>query len=122
VRSGVKSRAAKVSRSITDADGGTSKGETMWTGRARSKPGPLVRGQIERFGREWAIAAGLFALGGDAVRVIVGDRIEPRLGGRVGTVTAQHGSRGIDMVEEGRQPFLEQRQPMVHAGPAAGLR
>ncbi len=79
------------------------------------RPDPFGLGQIEPFGRERAIASRRLALGGDAVGMIVGDRGKARLGGRFGAMAAQHRRRGIDMVEQRRQPFLEQGQPMVHA-------
>ena len=47
--------------------------------------------------------------------MIVGDGREACLGGRLGAVAAKDGGRGIDVVEQGREPFFEQRQPMVHA-------
>src|SRR3546814_17357010 len=47
--------------------------------------------------------------------MIVGDRGEARFGGLIGAVAAQHRRRRVDMVEQCRQPFLEQGQPMIHA-------
>ncbi len=48
--------------------------------------------------------------------MIIGDRGKARLGGRLAAVAAQHRGCGIDMVEQRRQPVLEQWQPMVHPG------
>src|SRR3546814_3979007 len=67
-------------------------------GARRRGPGPLRLGQEQRFGRQRAITARLLLFGGDAVGMIVADRLEPRLGGGVGAVSAQHRGRGVDMV------------------------
>jgi hypothetical protein len=45
---------------------------------------PLVRADVQRAGREWAIAAGLRRLGAHAVLVIVLDRLAARLERLVG--------------------------------------
>ncbi len=54
------------------------------------------------------------------VLVIVLDRLAPRLERLVGAAVAQDQVILAEMIEQGRKPLLEQRQPMLHPGhPAA---
>ena len=91
--------------------------------RARGGEGlPFVAREIERFGRERPVAAGILGLGALPVLVIIGDRLEPPLGGAGIAGVADDQIVVAKMVEQGRQPLLEQGQPMVDAGDAAPVR
>ncbi len=82
---------------------------------------PLLVGQIEQFGRDRPVTAGLAALHLAAVFIIIGDRLEPRLAGGLGAGVADDHVAVGEMIEQGLEPFLEERQPMLHAGEAAAV-
>ncbi len=76
---------------------------------------PSVARKVERIGLDRAIAAGVARLGALAIGEIVGDRLEARIGrARIARV-AQHQRVAGQVIEQGLQPLLEQRQPMLHA-------
>ena len=94
---------------------------------AMDRPGgdeavPFVARQIERLGRQRAVAARLLALRADAIVVIVGDALEPRLDRAVVARVADDQIVIAEMIEQSRQPLLEQGQPMIEAGDAAAVR
>ena len=82
---------------------------------------PFLAREIERFGRERAIAAGLGRLGALAVLVIVGDRLEAGFGSAAVARVADDEILLRQMIEQRDQPLLEQGQPMVDAGDAAAF-
>ena len=86
--------------------------------RRRIQLGELVDLEVQRLLRQRSIAARLGRLGAAAVFPIIGDRLEPLLG------RARHAAVADDdcpilfwaeMVVQGAELLLEQRQPMFHA-------
>ena len=89
---------------------------SWWSGRSATSPSHSRARQIERLRRERPVAARLLGLRALAVLVIIGDRLEPRLE-RAGIAAVADDQVVVgEMVEQGRQPLLEQGQPMVDAG------
>ncbi len=84
--------------------------------RGRNAFAPFVRVEVERLGGERAITARLRGLGAFTVLVIVGDRLEPALGGGGRARVAYHYRIGAEMVPQSRELLFEQRQPMLHSG------
>ena len=80
---------------------------------------PFLGHQIERRGLERPIAARLVLVPALAVGVIVGDALEPLVGGGIGPGVAQHDIGIIQMLEQRHQPLLDHRQPVFHAGEPA---
>ena len=76
---------------------------------------PFLGRQVQRLGGQRAEAARLRGLGAFAVLIIVGDGIEPAARRRRDAIVAHHHCAVAQMVEQRRQLFLEQRQPMLHA-------
>ena len=76
---------------------------------------PLGLRQVECVRIEWPIAAGLGDHRTGAVRVIIGDRFPTGFECAVAVAVANHDIIVAEMVEQGRQPLLEQGQPMLHA-------
>ncbi len=74
----------------------------------------FLAGEIERGGFERAIAAGRLAGSICARSVIVGNVAQPLLGGPQGAAVDQHQVVAAEVVEQGAQPLLEQRQPVLH--------
>ena len=83
-------------------------------GRLGDSVAPLRIVEVERLGGEGAEAAGLRRLGTLAVLVIIGNRLQPPLDRRRDAAVAHHDVVVPQMVEQRRELFLEQRQPMLH--------
>jgi hypothetical protein len=79
---------------------------------------PLGGVEIERVRRERAIGAGIGRFRGDAVGMIVTDRLEPGVGRADHAMVADDDRVIAQMFGQRNQLFLEQRQPMFHAGQA----
>ena len=75
---------------------------------------PFVRRQVKLIGGERSIAAGIGPARGYPVGVIIGDRLESRLRRAGDAAVAQDQRILAQMVEQGYEPFFEQRQPMLH--------
>ena len=75
---------------------------------------PFLRAEIQRLGGKGPVAAGLRRLGAFAVLEIIGDRLQSAFR-RLRDARLAHDDRIVaEMVEQRRQLFLEQRQPMLH--------
>ncbi len=76
---------------------------------------PFLDRQIQRARRQRTVAAGLGHHRPLAIGEIVLDRFTPRRDRAIDAAIAQDDVAGRQMIEQGLQPLLEQRQPMLHA-------
>ena len=76
---------------------------------------PFWHIQVERIRGEGAVTAWIAALRTHTIGVIVADRIEPGLCCTGHAGIADDDAIWPDMIEQRRQPFLDQRKPVIHA-------
>ena len=104
------------------SDSGSGKGEARWTGRSSTICRPFRLGQIQLTWFQWAVAAGRAFHRANAVLVIILDRLAAAFQRLIGRGVADDEVAIAEMVEQGLQTVLEQRQPMLHARHPAPFR